>query len=111
MVRIPMFDVASLTQQVVLDGFPFNLKIVWNTRGEFWTLSIFDTGNTPIVVGIKMVLGFALLTGYKHISTLPPGNIYVSDPTINAARPGRDDFTGDRQLELLYVTEAEIAAI
>jgi len=111
MIAIPMLDLSSFTQQVPMDGILFNLKIVWNTRGEFWTLSIRGTDDIPIVNGIKMVLGFALLNGYRHITALPPGDIFVSDPTENVVRPGRKDFFEPRKLELIYATEAELASV
>lgn len=111
MVAIPFSDTASFTQEVTLDGTPFNLKLVFNTRGEFWTLSISDVENVVIVSGIKLVLDFALLTAYQHIVALPPGNLIVNDPSGNRDRPAFGDFTGDRGLELIYMTEEELASV
>jgi len=111
MVNIPFVNTAAFSQQVILDGNPFNITIVWNTRGEFWTISFFNTDDTPIVTGIKMVLGFSLLRGYKHIVALPPGALIVFDPAGSDVRPGFDDFLGTRGLLLLYATEAEVAAV
>jgi len=111
MVQIPFFNATSFSQDISLDGTTYRMKIVWNTRGEFWTLSLFTLQDVPILLGIKLVLDSDLLVPYKTVQGIPPGDMIVFDPTNNRSRISFEDFLSTRGLELLYATEVEVAAI
>lgn len=60
----------------VLDGTPVILRFKWNTRFAFWSMSIYDRQNNPILMGVKLVRDFPLL-GRLHLETVP-GEFIVS---------------------------------
>ncbi len=47
---IPLFDTPAFRQAVILDGRNYILRISWNTRGEFWSMSIYDGNETLLRV-------------------------------------------------------------
>ena len=112
MVTIPFTEYPAFSEEVDLDGTSYKLSFVWNSRGEFWTLTFADIDGDEILSGIKLVLNYELLQEF-HYLPIPPGFLFVLETTNNQtnARVEYDDFTGERALQLVYVTEAEVAAI
>jgi hypothetical protein len=110
MKQIPFTTYPSFTEDVVLDDVRYTLAFTWNTRGEFWSLSISDVNRTPLVQGIKVVPNYDLLEGFHHLK-VPAGAIVALDSSGNLDKIAYGDFSNNRKLSLLYVTEAELAAI
>lgn len=54
----------------VLDGTPVILRFKWNTRFNFWSMSIYDRQGLPLLMGIKLVRNFPLLDKL-HLDTVP----------------------------------------
>jgi hypothetical protein len=110
MVKIPFLDYPCFSEDVLLDGTPYTLEFAWNARGEFWTVSFYDSGKTLIVAGIKLVLAYDLLEGRHHLA-LPDGGLYVVDTADDMTKIGYQDFVNNRALMLVYFTETENASI
>jgi hypothetical protein len=108
--QIPVTAYPAFTEFVVLDGIRYILTFTWNTRGEFWSLSVADANEEPIVSGIKLVVGYDLLEGFRSLS-VPKGALIILGLAGNMARIAYDDFTNSRALKLVYFTEAELATI
>lgn len=106
MIQIPFFDLSSFSQEVTLDLVPYRLTFNWNSRGEYWTLDITNRDQTVLIAGIKIVIGYELLTAHPDRG-LPPGELYAVDPSGNTDRIGQNDFFNNR-VSLIYVPEAEL---
>lgn len=104
--RIPMKTFPAYTMEVTLDLIPYRFDFHWNYRGEFWTLNVLDREQQSLVMGIRLALGFDLFDLYPDRG-LPPGQLFVVDPTGSEVEIGRNDFTNGRELEVIYVTENE----
>ena len=101
---IPFSEFPSFTQEVVLDNIPFRLTFNWNTRGEYWTMSIEDRDEVKLASGIKLVMNFGLIRRYPGRG-LPPGELIAIDPSQQLEKAGRNDFLD--KVKLLYVSEDE----
>lgn len=104
--EIPMKDLPSYTEEIALDTLPFVLRFDWNSRESAWFLTFSDLEEVLLVAGIKLII-FGELISKIPDRGLPPGELWVLDPTENLNPPGRGDFTNGR-LTLVYYTEAEI---
>ena len=102
MVIIPFTNYPAISKDITLDGEDYRFKFIWNTRGEYWTLTILDTEGVVKLAGIKLVLGYELINSYSHLD-IPPGQLYVVDlDDNNKTKIGMDDFTNERNLQLIY---------
>lgn len=99
---------AATTQEVVIDNKLLRLDVHWNTRGEFWSLDIYDDQAEPIVLGIKLVLGTGLLDRYTS-PKLPRGELMLVDTTDTLAKVGYDDL-GTSAL-LVFMSAEELSAL
>lgn len=104
-VKIPFRDSPSFTQSITLNGVEYILRFDWNTRGAFWSMSIYDNTETLILAGIRMVIGWPLLDSHTAITNIPDGQfvVYDSNPLTHLQEPGRYDFVSGRNLELLFI--------
>lgn len=103
-IESPMF-----TEEIILDGTPYRFSFKWNTRGEFWSLIIKSADNT-IYGTFKIVLNYEIISDFPD-RNLPPGQIYAIDTTGNNNVIGRNDFTADRQIKIVYVEKNELETI
>lgn len=99
-VTIPFFDFAAFTETITLEDTQYILSFTWNSRGEFWVMSIQDLAQNEIVSGIKLILDLELLRKFPDRS-LPPGKMYVFDVSGNTDPIKYDDFTNGR-CDLVY---------
>lgn len=104
-VKIPMIDSPNFSVEVSLDQKEYSFSFLWNTRGEFWSMSISDANGVVLISGIRLVCFYPLLTAYQYNQAMPQGLMVVVDQNKATARtePGRFDFVSDRNLELCYV--------
>lgn len=107
MITLPMFDAAYFNFSIILSENEYFLNFKWNTHYNFWTMDIYDLDESPIYLGIKLVIGFPLLLqrGFKTVG--PPGDFWIIDSSLDNmfVEPGRYDFTNNRGLELIYTDE------
>lgn len=102
--KIPFAEFAAFTQEVVLDNIPFRLSFNWNTRGEYWSMSIADRDEVKLISGIKLVMSYGLIRRYPGRGQ-PPGELIVVDPSGQVEKAGRDDFQD--KISLVYISEDE----
>ncbi len=107
MITIPFNTYPSFFTDVILDDETYRFKCSWNTRGEFWALSIYNTEDVLIVAGIKLVVGYDLLRTCRHLD-VPQGLLIIIDDADNYEKIGYGDFSNDRKLALIYVSKDEL---
>ena len=68
MVTIPFAEFPAFTQEIILDNVPYRFSFNWNTRGEFFTMSIADRDEVKLLSGIKLVMDFEYNHTQKNLS-------------------------------------------
>lgn len=105
MVIIPTFDIACFEQEVVLDGVPYLIRMDYNVKFAFWSLTVKSRDEVTLLAGQKLVLGYDLFAHHPDRG-LPPGQLFVVDTSEKILKIDRDNLIND--LALVYVPEAEL---
>lgn len=104
-VKIPLLP--ETTDQILtveLDGNPYVLRVLWNERFGYFSLSVSTANNEPILTNIKMVKNYSLTDKYKD-SRLPFGSFYFVQEKSESPRPSYNDLAVNF---FLYYHEADI---
>lgn len=109
MQEITFADANDLVFKATMDGTKYKLRMLWNSSGGYWTLSIRSESGTSLLEGIKIVPNYPLLRQY-HRPNVPPGELMVITQDDTLASIGRNDFANSKVV-LVYVTEDEVNAI
>lgn len=90
----------GISQQIVnLEGIDYKLRFVWNSRDNNWYLDISLPDDTPLVMGIKMVINYDLIGHYVQ-EGVPPGSFMLfSEDSSPITRDNINDIC-----KLLYTT-------
>lgn len=102
--KIPLLS--ETTDQLVsveLDGNPYILRVLWNERFGYFSLSVNAADDTPILTNVKMVKNYPLIGRFKNI-LLPAGDIYFVQEKGSADRPEYVDLAVNFNL---YYYEAD----
>ncbi len=87
-----------------LNGEQYFFDVRWNSRDEAWYFDMSDTQGTPIIKGIKIVLGTFL--GRQSAHPFFDDNLFAAiDTTLDNLDPSFDDL-GKRVLVQHYTTLA-----
>lgn len=84
----------NTTDQLVsveLDGNPYILRVLWNERFGYFSLSVLTADEQPILTNVKMVKNYPLIGRFKN-TLLPTGDLYFVQEKGNALRPGYSDI-------------------
>jgi len=101
MIIVPFFTNACFSQDIILDGVPYHLRIYWNARGAYWSIDVSDRDQNLLVGGIKVVNNYELF--YNHPDRdLPPGQLFVIDYRGEGFKIAFDDFTNGN-CDLVYI--------
>lgn len=95
---IPFQNIASFSQQIVLDNEIFNMSINYNSSFDFWTMDLLDVNNNEIFTNAK------LTTGVSIGKRLGKENQPLGDFVVvfnNGCTLGRNDF--NQNASLVYV--------
>lgn len=84
---------------VQLAGSNYYLRFDWNEQCQSYFLSISDSNNVPLLVGVAMVIDYALTLQYQ-ISGLFPGIIMLYDTSNTGTECGFGDL--GQRCKLLY---------
>lgn len=87
--------------KTTLSGTEYTLRILWNQKGQYWTLSIGD-----IIKSIKVVCNYPLLNGYSHLA-IPAGQLVCTTIDETLQRPLRDSFTNGK-CYLVYAVQTDL---
>jgi len=69
--------------QIVIFENLYNMRQLWNTGGQYWTLDINDESNNTLVSGVKLVSGIFLLTQYPQVLFDLKSENLLADPSRN----------------------------
>lgn len=76
---------------VELDGNPYILRVLWNERFGYFSLSISAADETPILTNVKMVKNFPLIGRFRD-TLLPSGDLYFVQEKGFAERAAYSDL-------------------
>lgn len=96
-------SVANYRFSTALSGTQYLLDVRWNARDTAWYLDVLAEDETPLRLGIKIVLG-ALLGGRVVSDEFPAGVFIAHDLTNAGTDPGFDEL-GDRVVVYYYTFE------
>lgn len=94
---IPLLaDTTDQLFDVELSGNPYTLRVLWNERGGYFSLSVMEYQGNMILENIKMVKDYPLIGRFKD-TRLPIGDLYFIDNKGKNERPiyesaGTDDY-------------------
>lgn len=71
-------DFSDFKQSLKLDNVVYTLRARWNTVHEFWTIDLYDSNDTPLLMGQKLVFNTDILARYTD-TRLPPGQLFCID--------------------------------
>ena len=100
---------SNVTEQqfdVFLVDESFTIKILWNSEEEYFSMSIYNLKEEPLVENIKMVLNYPLVKRYK-IDKMPKGEFYLLRLSGDGERATYDEI-GKRYI-LVFVGDDEDA--
>lgn len=83
-----------------LAGTQFILDARWNTRSEAWYLDILVEDETPIVRGVKVVLG--ALLGVTNVDPAFPAGTFLASDTSGQGLDATLDDLGTRVIVLFF---------
>lgn len=55
------------TLTITVAGVQYQLRLIWNTQNDAWTLDISDVNGNPILSGIPLVTGADLLEQFGYL--------------------------------------------
>ena len=90
------------TYTVTLDGVDYDIRLRWNTRDESWQVLLGLSGDDPSIT-FKATNGLDLLLPYKHLDTVPDGQLYMVDTVKMNGRPGYTNTGLEKRFALVYI--------
>jgi hypothetical protein len=88
-----------------LDNAIYIFRVLYNSRGDYWTIDIHDANDNLLAAGIKLVLGANLVKAYRlNITAL----IAVNN-SDNQKDPGSEAILGT-DVFIYYLNNADIIA-
>ena len=102
-------DSSDQTFNVELGGNPYILRVLWNERYGYFSLSINTADEAPILTNIKMVKNYDLTSRFKDLR-LPYGGLYFIQEKGNSDRCGYDEIGINYNL-YYYEPDAEEAVV
>jgi len=73
--QINWINSGAWKQQVILDGSAYYIECFYNETKNFWSMNLYDSENTLIIAGFKLVPNYNLLLRHTD-EGLPQGNLY-----------------------------------
>ena len=90
--KIPLLQTtADQTLEIEIGGNPYILRVMWNERFGYFSLSISTADDEPILTNIKMVKNYPLVGRFKN-TLLPVGDFIFLQEKGTIGRPGYDDL-------------------
>lgn len=84
---------ADQTLDIAIEGIPYTLRVLWNERFQFFSLTIRQRGGVDILTNVKMVPYYPLVGRYRRLPF--NGDLYFIHRAGKTYRPGYDDIGGD----------------
>ena len=90
---------------VTLDGEQFILDMRWNTRDDAWYMDLYEGDETPIRLGMKVVLG--ALIGIRSINPNQPKGVMMASDLSGVGADATLDDLGVR-VHVYFFTDTEV---
>lgn len=84
---------ADQTLDVTIAEIPYTMRVLWNERFGYWSLSIAYRDGEAILTNIKMVNNWPLTSRYSRLDL--PGDFYFVHKAGKTYRPTYDDVGGE----------------
>ncbi len=97
-------SVADYTMGVTIDGTHYLMHVYWNDRDSAWYFDMLASDETPIIQGVKIMLGVYL----GRSAGVPPfsnGVLGVYDTSGQMKDAGFDDLGARVQMKWLPITQ------
>lgn len=95
------------TADIAIGNQTYTIRVKWNERFEFWSMSIYDREAGPIATGIRMVRDYPMIS---HLSLSQFDGDFVFLRTFgDKDAPAFESLGGD--YTLIYVSGDEIDAV
>jgi len=109
--EIPLLpDTTDQLVDVVLSDNPYTLRILWNEKYGYFSLSIYARDGAVILENIKMVKNYPLISRFKN-TLLPVGDLYFIDNKNKHSRALYESVgTGDYSL-VYYVPDVVVSDV
>ena len=109
-IRIPTDSTLDAFEQTTqLDGREYLMRFMWMARESCWWLNLYDQDETPLALGVRLVVSWSLLRRFVD-PRLPPGMLIVVDLSRTDQEIADQSELGERCV-LMYADAAELAAI
>jgi len=105
-INIPVPNSSYAEQFVSLDSSLITMLFTFNVVNQAWYISLYDSLNAPIKLGIK-VMENQNLTKRFSLDEFENGDLWCIRVKNNSQVLGRDNFGVDKTFELLWVSKAE----
>lgn len=107
--EIPLLpDTTDQLLDVVLSDNPYTLRVLWNERGGYFSLSVYERDGPVIIENIKMVKNYPLIGRFKD-TRLPIGELFFIDNKNKHERAIYESIgTGDYSL-VYFVPDVVVA--
>ena len=85
-------DLNDSVSRIVLNGKEYRIRFTYNSSGDYWKFSLYNTEGVPIVYGLKIVPNFPLNL-FSGATDLPSG---FFGTLTSLSRIGRNDFKNEK---------------
>ena len=89
----------NYSESMTLQGTSFTFLFEWSYRGGYWSLSIYDHAEAPVVQGVCIRCNVDMLE-FVSAPGKPPGRLYAYATSGAGTDPGMTDLGG--RVVLLY---------
>lgn len=108
-VIVPVFPSTPLyKERVRLEGRDYIFRFDWNDREQRYYLHLFDQDEVPLLLGVKVIANWGLLTRHHFNPALPPGELIPMDLESGGEPPTFDDF-GTRVRLFYYASDEDLS--
>jgi len=90
----------SFSEVISIDGIYYKLAFKWNTRDTCWLLDFLDINDSPIMIGIKLIINYELILLHA-MPVMPLGILYLIDLSGSYEPCGFEDLGGRCKLHYL----------
>lgn len=104
MIEIPLTSAPEQLFSANIDGTTYDFRVVWNSRSEFWTISVRNQ-NVSILEGVPLVSGIDIFKQYN----IPIRNVFMVNMDNPNVDPSFDNL--GTVCRLFVLTDEEIASV
>ena len=95
----------NYTLRTTLGDTTYELDVRWNSRDSAWYMDIYTADRTPIVTGVKLVLGTTIGRHLQYLQFFQDNILQVLDTTNSRVDASFDDLGG--RIQVIHMTMDE----